>query len=528
MRLDVVLHGSRHATGLGELQFMKDFDKGDVESPAAKGVAVAPVDYIEVHPLGRLGENAYRFEGETDVAEAIEAVCREYSIDRRRIVLRGGSLGGVGTWQLGLKRPDKFVALGPTAGPVDTIEFAASPWPHFVKLDPLTPWQRTMLHLVDAIDYAANGGMVPVVAAMGDKDHYFPSHLLMERAFQQEGVPFVGLIDHGAGHSVTSKVQKEQLRLIGEKAIHPVDPAPKHVRYVTWTLKFSRCFWIEVLGLSAHYERAEIDATLADNGSVVVKTPANITRFAIHPPALGSSSATVTIGGEPVPLPKSADGKQSLVFENQTGKWTCLGETRKVKLSGKRPGLQGPIDDAFATPFVCVRGDRQPWNATVGTWADASFNRFKYEWRRHYRGELPIANGRELTDATLKQRNLILFGDPGSNEWIEKLLPKLPLTWTRDEIRIGKQRFSAENHAVQLIFPSPFAEGRYVVLNSGHTYHDAELRFSYMVFPRLGDWAVTKVGENQPNAKSPNVLLSPPVAETVITSGFFNEAWSIP
>ena len=115
MRLDVVLHGSTSATGIGELLFLRGLDVADRYS------GVAPNNpFIEVHPMGRLGENAYRFEGETDVDEAIEAVCRNYNIDRSRIVLRGSSLGGVGAWQIGLKRPDRFVAVGPAAGPVDT------------------------------------------------------------------------------------------------------------------------------------------------------------------------------------------------------------------------------------------------------------------------------------------------------------------------------------------------------------------------------------------------------------------------
>ena len=70
--------------------------------------------------------------------------------------------------------------------------------------------------------------------------------------------------------------------------------------------------------------------------------------------------------------------------------------------------------------------------------------------------------------------------------------------------------------------PSPAREGRYVVLNSGHTYHDPELRFSYMVFPRLGDWAIVKVGENPPPTPTPSV------AETVLVSGFFDEDWANP
>jgi hypothetical protein len=76
---------------------------------------------------------------------------------------------------------------------------------------------------------------------------------------------------------------------------------------------------------------------------------------------------------------------------------------------------------------------------------------------------------------------------------------------------------------LQLISPNPLpgATGRYVVFNSGHTYHDRELRFSYMVFPRIGDWAVVKVGNNRPN------LPDHAVAETVLESGFFDEEWNI-
>ena len=520
MRLDVVLHGSTPATGIGELLFINAADAGD-----DAGTATSTNNFIEVHPMGRLGENAYRFEGETDVDEAVEAVCRDYRIDRSRIVLRGSSLGGVGTWQLGLKRPDRYVALGPAAGPVDTYVFANSPWEHFVRLDPLTPWQKTMLPLVDAIDYTANAGMTPVVAVMGDKDPYFGSHLLIEKAFAKEGIPFVGIVDQGAGHGVTAKVMQEQLRLLGEHAAKGRDPFPKHVRFVTWTLKFNRCDWLEVLGLETHYQRAEIEARIAADGSITVTEPRNITRFAIHPPAVGTSGASLTIDGMKIELPAQLSGTAGpVVIERHSGKWRFQGTLDTVTLTGKRPGLQGPIDDAFARPFLCVRGTGKAWNPSVGAWADANLKRFADEWRRHYRGYLPIKDDTEVTEDDFRRANLILFGDPGSNRWISKILPQLPIQWTRDTLQLGKERHSAADHGVQLICPNPLpsAAGRYVVLNSGHTYHDSELRFSYMVFPRLGDWALMRVGESPPDAPTTTVV------ETVLNSGFFDEAWGNP
>jgi len=446
-------------------------------------------------------------------------------------VLRGASLGGVGTWQLGLKRPDRYAALGPVCGPVDTHLFAAAPWEHFVRLEPLAPWQETLLHMVDAIDYAANAGMVPVVAVMGDQDPYFPSHLQMEQAFAKEGIPFVGLIDRGGGHAVRPPVLAEQMRLIGERVAPGLPLRPPHVRFVTWTLKFARCHWIELLGLEAHYRRAEIAATLAADGSVEVTSLANVTRFALHPPALEPAAAsaaapTVSITGTAIALPAAtgADGPRSLVFEQRDGRWICAGAAAAVRLAGKRPGLQGPIDDAFARPFLCVRGTGTPWHAAVGRWADASLRRFADEWRRHYRGDLPVKDDMAVTPGDLARCNLVLFGDPGSNRWIRDTLPHLPIDWQPDRLRVGGVDYAAAEHAVQLIQPNPLpgAAGRYVVYNSGHTYHDAELRFSYMVFPRLGDWAVTKVGPQ------PAAAAAATVAEELVTSGFFDESWRLP
>lgn len=519
MQLHVVLHGSTPGTGFGELAFVLNSDGNGKDADRGGG---PQSDFIELLPMGRLGENSYRFEGETDVDEAIAAVCRDYLIDPLKIVLRGSSLGGVGTWQLGLKRPDRYAAIGPSAGPVDTIEFSNSPWKHFVRLDPLTSWQKTMLHLVDPIDYTANAGMVPVVTSMGDQDPYYGTHLQMEKAFAAEGIPFVGLVDRGAGHGLTQAVYQKQIRMVADIAAKGRDPFPKQIRFVTWTLRTSRCYWIEVLGLEHHYQRAEIEAKVADDGSITIKEPTNITRFAIHPPAVKGVPVSLTVGATKLELPGSSGGaERSLVIARQQGQWVYQGVMGEVSLAGKRPQLQGPIDDAFSRKFLCVRGTGQAWNPAVGAWADAQLNRFTAEWRRHYHGDLPVKNDTEVTETDIRDANLILFGDPGSNPWIAKVLPQLPIKWTHDSLALGKRSHSSSDHGVQLICPNPLlgAANRYVVLNSGHTYHDSELRFSYMVFPRLGDWAIMSVGKN-PSSEGVSV-----VAETVVDSGFFDEAW---
>jgi predicted acyl esterase len=504
-RLDVVLHGSTKPIGMSELRFMSRFDEGDSEAKSAPDV-----NYIELHPLGRV-ENCYRWAGETDVFEAIEAVCRNYNIDRDRIVLRGMSMGASGTWHLGLKHPDRFVALGPYCGYVDTHEFSRTPLTNFVKVGELPPHQEKSLHMLDSIDYAANAGIVPAIACMGEKDVFFQAHVLMGKAMEREGLKMVNLISPGTGHVIDPVTHKEQMRRIGEHAVKGIDHAPKHLRFVTWTLKYNRCHWLQVLSLGEHYARAELEATVNDDGSVTVAEPKNITRFAILPPMLQGPAPKLRVGGQEIALPvkNGPIQKRQTVIAKHDGKWTYLGELNTVNLDGKRPGMQGPIDDAFATPFLCVRGTGKPWNPAVRAWADESLKRFAHEWDRYFRGDLPVKDDTDVTEDDVRRCNLILFGDPGSNRWIAKVLPQLPLTWTKEEIEFGGVKYAATGHAALLIQPNPLAAGRYVVLNSGHTFGEKELAsLNYLLFPRLGDWAVLKVSSGE-----------------VVRAGFFDEKW---
>ncbi|MEZ6031776.1 MAG: prolyl oligopeptidase family serine peptidase [Planctomycetaceae bacterium] len=513
MRLDVVLHGSSKPVGSSELRFGARFDPGSEDNRPAPDV-----DFIELHPLGRV-ENCYRWAGETDVFEAIEAVCRNYRIDRDRIVLRGMSMGASGTWHLGLKHPDRFVAIGPYCGYVDTHRFSETPVPGFIKVGPLTAHQESGLHMLDSVDYAANAAVVPAIAAIGDQDVFFQAHVIMGEAFAREKLPFVNLISPGTGHVIDPTTHAEQLRRIGEYAVKGLNHAKPHLRFVTWTLKYNRCHWLEVLALKQHYVRSELIAHVAENGSIEIDEPTNITQFAIHPPMLRNAGARLKIGGKEINL---RHRESALVFGLRNGAWQFVGARSEVESTGKRPGLQGPIDDAFCTPFLCVRGTGKPWNAEVNVWASASLRRFEYEWARYMRGELPVKNDTDVTEADVREKHLILFGDPGSNSWIARALPKLPVSWTREDVRVQGVTYSATNHAPVLICASPLAANRYVVINSGHTFHEKEFAaFNYLLFPRLGDWAII---ETLP-ASEQREPTSPTLPEKVIRAGYFDEQW---
>lgn len=519
-RLDVVLHGSTRPRGDSELKFIERFDDGDADS---KDLVDQP--FIELHPLGRV-ENCYRWAGETDVFEAIEDVCKKYNIDRDCIVLRGMSMGASGTWHLGLKHPDRFVALGPYCGYVDTHRFSETPLDNFVRVGPLPEHQELGLHSLDSVDYAANAGIVPAIACMGEKDVFFQAHVIMGEAIRREGLEMVNLISPGTGHVIDPVTHAEQMRRIGEYAARGLNHVPRELRFVTWTLKYPRCHWLTLEKLKRHYERAEISARIGNDGVIEIDEPKNVGRFSVSGVAFPDKNPRVRIAGNEFTIEDRRDAgrpRAAATFARTSKGWQLLSAEAARSTTGKRPGLAGPIDDAFTTKFVCVQGTGRPWNANVQKYADASLRRFAWEWHRYFRGELPTKDDRDVTDEDVRTSNLILFGDPGSNSYLKKIVARLPARWTETELVVDGQNYTAADHTPAFICPSPDAgpgAGRYVVINSGHTFREAELaKLNYLLFPRWGDWAVVKVGDRYPENGSE------PFTDDVVKAGFFNEDW---
>lgn len=519
LRLDVVLHGSTRPVGMSELRFLSRFWEG------SNGANSPEEPWMELHPLGRV-ENCYRWGGETDVFEAIEAVCRQYPIDRDRIVLRGMSMGASGTWHLGLKHPDRFVALGPYCGYVDTHRFSETPLESFVRVGPLPPHQELGLHMLDSVDYAANGGMVPAIACMGAKDVFFDAHVLMGQAYRREGLQLVNLISPDTGHTIDPVTMREQLRLIDAFADRGLDRLPGHVRFVTWTLKYPRCHWVELQRLGKHYERAEFDARRLSDGLIQVSRVTNITRFQLAPEVLLGEKPRIRIGELEIDLAEHPR-ERPIVMEWEGGRWQLQEDESAQPVTGKRPGVQGPIDDAFTAPFLCVRGTGTPWNPDMHAVALATLDQFARDWRQYMRGELRIVDDTEVTERDRQKFHLILFGDPGSHRLLAEALPGLPLKWTRESIEMDDQSYAAATHLPVLIHSSPWAAERdkYLVINSGHTFHAREFgKLNYLLFPRLGDWAVLRFPAPDETDLEGAQFLSG-TGGVVLRAGYFNEDW---
>ena len=210
---------------------------------------------------------------------------------------------------------------------------------------------------------------------------------------------------------------------------------------------------------------------------------------------------------------KSVDNKWVLwLVKNSIGLWETSSNSRVgEKALVKRPGLCGPIDDAFMDAFLWVPPSKS--DASKPSWYDNEFQHATKEWRRHFRGDIVIKS--ELTDEDIANNNLVLFGTPATNPLIAKVLASLPIEWTKEKLRMAGADYDARTHAPILIYPNPLNPNRYVVINSGFTFREFAYLNNARQIPMLPDWAVVDVSQGA-NFVMPG---------NVVSAGFFDEKW---
>lgn len=516
VRLYVWLHG-RNQT-LSESSFLFTFPKPNTSIT----YRTADVGQITLDCYGRWN-NANHWAGEVDVFEAIADVKRRYKIDPDRIILRGFSLGGAGAWHIALHHPDEFAAADIGAGTYPRRAYIPG-FPVY-QAGPLRIWENIL-------DYSLNAFNIPIAAHDGDSDvgasglpavpgetnrGQLESSLRVRAQLREEGFEAVGepnflrvkgtpsifLISEKTGHSVSPLVRERVDAFLKENGDRG-RVSPDHIRFVTFTTRYNRSFWISVEALEKHYERSDVDARRDKERATITITTKNVSWLALRET---DKLKSLTIDGQRVPAKAAA----SLRLEKTDRGWRVVNARRGLR---KTHALQGPIDDAFLDPYLLVRPTGTPWNQAAHDQAMRILSRFDRVHARWYRAHPRVKDDKDVTPEDFKRYNVALFGDPGSNRWIARLAPKLPIRWNRGAIIAGTKTFPASSHVPAMVYPNPIAPSRYVVINSGLTIDEREYQSDYSM-PRLGDFAILKAAEG---------VEVPEVA----AAGLFDEFWRLP
>ena len=478
---------------------------------------IAPAGAIILHPFGRhcMG---FKSAGEIDVLESVANVSSRYSIDPNRIVLMGFSMGGAGAWHIGAHYVDRWVAISPGAGFAETARY-----------NKLTPenypasYVQQLWTLYDVPNYVRNLFNAPVVVYSGELDKQIQAARVMEEAYQEEGRVLPHVIGPGMGHQYHPDSLKQIMKQMDEAVKKGLDQVPAEVRLQTRTLRYNRVHWVEATGLEEHWQDSRIDARMISKEKIEVTTR-NIHSFQLSPFA-DMSAVNIFVDGKQVAYSgsdKPKDPGTAILQKGSDGTFRWLGQAPAGDLV-KRPGLQGPIDDAFLSSFLVVTPSGKSSNPLVERWVQFELAHFLHRWESLYRGSPRVKQDSEVTQDDLARHNLVLWGTPESNSLVRRLAGEqgkpgshpFPLKWSAKTVTLGTQKFRSDQHVPILVYPNPLNPDRYVVINSGPTHREGHDRTNSLQNPKLPDWAIIDLSEPPTNL----------VPGKIVATGLFNESW---
>ncbi|MCD0463035.1 prolyl oligopeptidase family serine peptidase [Roseiconus lacunae] len=475
----------------------------------------APRDTFVIHPFGRHC-NAFKFAGETDVYEALQAAERYFRIDSQRTSIRGFSMGGAGCWHFAVHDPTRWMAANPGAGFVDTIVYQG--WQNEMPFNK-TPTMEKLLRWYDVLPWANNLRGTNVIAYSGEVDKQKQAADRVAEKVDELGFEFPYVIGAEMGH----KINQESVAKIDQQIASwagDVAPLPKpKVEFVTYTLRYNTADWVRITGMVEHWTKASVKATVDTDAASIEMNTEGVTHLELDFSRSGwagkSDVVDVTIDGQQATLVDMGNsrGFQCRLIRQDDGEWTK--QSFGQQPLRKRPGLQGPIDDAFCERFVIVLPSRPARHGRVQRWIDRETDYLQSRWKRLMRGDIQVVQDRDLTDDQIATCNLICFGDFSSNRVLFNVADSLPIRWTRQTLVVAGKSYDPADHAPVMCFPNPMNPSRYIVVNSGMTFREFSNVSNSRQIAMLPDYAVINVTEEDDSI----------FPGTVVDQGFFDEQW---
>ncbi len=358
--------------------------------------------------------------GRLDALEILDLASATFGTADDRVYLTGHSMGGHGTWQLGVLFPGRFAVLGPSAGWISFETYSGTPR----ATGAIGRAQASS----NTLDYKGNLARRGAYAIHGDADDNVPVSEERNMVAALKGVTDDVVVweQPGAGHwwdgdkaAGADCVDWPDLFTFMDK--RRLDPTELVFSFRTPSPSVSpRHSFVSIRSAKTSWADVEIVATNAgDTETLVTK---NVRTMLLDGKALRGKGVTKIVidGAAPSAVP---DGP--LVVGPETG---------------KKPGVYGPLMEAFARPFCVVHEDGAEASRRYSNWLVA-------QWAIIGNGAACIVPLSRVDAELRKSKNLIYVGVSATK------VPGVPSYLAWDETGSSVHGVRKDGAALVAIFP---------------------------------------------------------------------------
>lgn len=437
-----------------------------VEGEGQAGVYAPKPNAYVIAPTNR---RAFGFDwedwGRWDALEVLELASTRFQTDPRRTYLTGHSMGGHGTWHIGTLFPDRFAAIGPSAGWISFASYAGGP--QNPATDPLTQLLRSPLLASDTLARIDNLATQGVFILHGDQDDNVPvdQARAMREQLAKFHPDFVYKEQPGAGHW-WGNACCDWPAMFAFFADHTL-PATQQVDRIRFTTPgphvSPKCYWATVVAPQKFGQLSRLDLKFDRASHTLSGTTENVARLAIQWIALCAPGAD----GAPVSaLTFTVDDAQLTDIPRPAADWLWLERTdtgwqvaAPFGADDKTPARCGPLKEAFRSRFVMVYGTAGTPEENAWMLARARYDAETFWYRGN--GSVDVIADTQWQSVAETDRSVIVFGNATVNSAWRELLGDGPITLERDRwavpgsINTGKTAVGEGPVALWMIRPRP-------------------------------------------------------------------------
>ncbi len=282
--------------------------QADAYEPKSWGYIVCPTNR---RPYGFNWEDI----GRLDALEVLELAKKRYQTDPARTYLTGHSMGGHGTYHLGVLYPDKFAAIAPCSGWISYFSYAGgATYPDTLVGNVL----KRAMSTSDTLSMKSNYYTKPIFIMHGEVDDNVP--VTEARNMRKELADHPNLYWHeekGQSHWYDTDPEPgascEDYGPIFDMFAKARIPSVNEVREIdfkTPNLAVSnKDYWLTILAQEEAGSLSNVKATIYPGLRKFVVTTTNVAAFSLDlSPLYGSGKVTVEVNGKAVSTKEAANG----------------------------------------------------------------------------------------------------------------------------------------------------------------------------------------------------------------------------
>ncbi|MCB9846496.1 MAG: prolyl oligopeptidase family serine peptidase [Phycisphaeraceae bacterium] len=408
--------------------------------------------------------------GRKDAMEVLALASERLGTDLGATWLTGHSMGGHGTWHLGVTFPDRWAAIAPSAGWVSFWSYTGAAKAEGESI--LDGILRSATLPSDTLGLSANLESLGVYVLHGDADDNVPvDQARRMRSRLGEFHPDFAYYERpGAGHWWGNQCVDWPALMEFLHARDRGNPARRErIDFVTARPGVSPdVWWARIDRLQDPTRVAEIHLRSTSGSTVIEGTTGNVSRLGIRlAPRSGEGGArasdhlafkavddggelAITLDGQRIEGIAGVTGPTTLWIERDGGSWSLAGEPDPRE---KRAERMGPFKEAFDRDVVLVYGTGGDDEDRELARARALLDAQTFWYRGN--GGIEVVPDTAFDPDVEQDRNVVLYGSAETNGDWEAMLGSSPVVVGAGRARIGDREFEGDDLVCLMVRPRP-------------------------------------------------------------------------